>query len=147
MYAAYSVTQDDLLLTCDKALIDVEAMCDLIYKQPWGPKRARRTTRLAIENSLTFALLRGGALVGCVRVITDYTTIAYLADVVVDESLRGQGVGQWMLRAIMESPMLGEQHRYLLLTEDAQSFYQKLGFAPLEHPDWAMERVVPYPND
>jgi len=143
----FCATKDDLLLTCNRALIDVEALCDLIYRQYWGPSRSRRTTRLAIEQSLTFVLLQDGCLVGCARVITDYATIAYLADVVVEEKLRGRGVGQWMIQTIMESPMLCEQHRFLLMTTDAQSFYKKLGFHALEHPDWAMERVVPYPKE
>ncbi len=147
MNKAYSVTRDDLLLTCDQALIDAEAMCNLIYKQYWGPKRSRRTTRIAIENSLTYVLLQNGNLVGCARVVTDFVTIAYLEDVIVIEPLRGRGIGQWMIQSIMESPMLREQHRWLLLTADAQSFYQKLGFKALEHPDWAMERVVPYPRE
>lgn len=147
MNEAYTVTNGDLVLTCDPARIDVEAMCDLIYKQYWGPKRSRRTTRLAIEHSLTFALLKDGNLMGCARVVTDYVTIAYLEDVIVDEPLQGRGIGQWMMRSIMQSPMLNEQHRWLLLTVDAQTFYEKLGFAKLEHPDWAMERVIPYPKD
>jgi N-acetylglutamate synthase-like GNAT family acetyltransferase len=147
MHEAYSVTLDDLLLTCNPALIDVEAMCELIAKQYWGMSRSRRTTSKAIENSLPFVLLQDGLLVGCARVVTDYATIAYLADVIVDEPLRRRGIGQWMIRSIMESPMLIEQHRWLLMTADAQTFYQKIGFAPLEHPEWAMERVIPYPEE
>ncbi len=147
MDEVFSVMRDDLLLTNNRALIDTDALCDLIYKQYWGPKRSRRTTRLAIENSLTFVLLQNGSLVGCTRVVTDYVTIAYLEDVIVDDPLRGRGIGQWMIQSIMDSPMLREQHRWLLLTVDAQSFYEKLGFQKLDHPDWAMERVIPYPNE
>ena len=67
-------------------------------------------------------------------------------DVVVEDSLRGMGIGQWMIDQIMHCPDLAEQHRWLLMTVDAQSFYRKLGFTEPGHPDWIMEYTQPYPT-
>ena len=143
----FTAEKDGLLLTNDPAKIDYEALCDLIAKQYWGPSRTRRTTRIALENSYTFVLLEGDTLRGCARIITDTVTAAYIEDVVVDDQLRRRGVGQWMMQEIMNCPAFAEQHRWLLMTVDAQTFYQKLGFTPLAHPDWAMECVKPYPKE
>jgi len=70
-----------------------------------------------------------------------------LEDVVVEDSLRGMGIGQWMIDQIMHCPDLAEQHRWLLMTVDAQSFYKKLGFTEPGHPDWIMEYTQPYPTE
>lgn len=144
----FESSKDGYILTNAPDKINVEDICDLIGKQYWGPNRTRRTTRKAIENSQMYVLLSPeGTLVGCVRFVTDFATVCYIEDVVIDESLRGKGLGEWMMREIMAAKENSEQHRYLLLTVDAQTFYQKLGFAPLEHPDWAMELTHPYPKE
>ena len=145
--AIFEATRDDILLTNDPAKVDIEAVCDLVAKQYWGPSRVRRTTKAAFENSYSFVLLRGDELVGCARVVTDFVTCAYIEDVIVDDSLRGKGIGQWMIEEIMHCPDLAEQHRWLLMTVDAQSFYRKLGFTEPAHPDWIMEYTQPYPTE
>ena len=143
----YEAERDGVLLTNDPDKIDLEAVCDLIGKQYWGPSRVRRTTKKAFENSYSFVLLRDGVLVGCARVVTDFATCAYIEDVVVDDSLRGMGIGQWMIGEIMNCPDCAEQHRWLLMTVDAQTFYEKLGFHAPGHPDWIMEKTKPYPTE
>ena len=143
----HEVKRGDLLLTNDPEKVDIDALCDLVAKQYWGPNRLRRTTRRAFENSYTFVLLQGEKTVGCVRVVTDFVTAAYIEDVIVDDSLRGRGIGQWMMREMMTSPDMAEQHRWLLMTADAQTFYEKLGFSAPGHPEWVMEKVIPYPTE
>ena len=93
-----------------------------------GDRRARAVPPASRwKNSYTFVLLEGDTLRGCARIITDTVTAAYIEDVVVDDQLRGRGVGQWMMQEIMNCPAFAEQHRWLLMTVDAQTFYQKLG--------------------
>lgn len=143
----HEAEREGILLTNDPDKIDLEAVCDLVAKQYWGPSRVRRTTKKAFENSYSFVLLDGETLVGCARVVTDFVTCAYIEDVIVDDSLRGKGIGQWMISEIMHCPDLAEQHRWLLMTVDAQSFYRKLGFTDPGHPDWIMEYTQPYPTE
>lgn len=145
--SVYEAERSGILLTNDPAKIDLDAVCDLVERQYWGPSRVRRTTKAAFENSYSFVLLRGEELVGCIRVVTDFVTCAYIEDVIVDDSLRGQGVGQWMVREVMQCPDCAEQHRWLLMTVDAQSFYEKIGFHAPANPDWIMEYTQPYPTE
>ena len=144
--AVFEAEKNGVLLTNDPSKVNLEDVCDLIEKQYWGPSRVRRTTKKAFENSYSFVLLKDGASVGCARVVTDFVTCAYIEDVVVEDSLRGMGIGQWMIDQIMHCPDLAEQHRWLLMTVDAQSFYRKLGFTEPGHPDWIMEYTQPYPT-
>ena len=41
---------------------------------------------------------------------------------------RGQGIGQWMIEAILAHPDLQGLRRMTLLTRDAQELYKKFGF-------------------
>lgn len=145
--AIFEAEKDGLLLTNDPAKVDLDDICDLVGKQYWGPSRLRRTTKLAFKNSYSFVLLKGDKLVGCIRVVTDFVTCAYIEDVIIDDSLRGQGIGQWMVEQVMTCPDCAEQHRWLLMTVDAQSFYRKIGFTEPGHPDWIMEKTQPYPSE
>ena len=144
--AVFEAEKNGVLLTNDPEKVNLEEICDLIEKQYWGPSRVRRTTKKAFENSYSFVLVKDDVLVGYARVVTDFVTCAYIEDVVVDDCLRGQGIGQWMIHEIMHCPDLAEQHRWLLMTVDAQTFYQKLGFTAPGHPDWIMEYTQPYPT-
>ncbi len=145
--ALFEAEKNGILLTNDPNKINLDDVCALVAKQYWGPSRLERTTRKAFEHSYAFVLLQKGVLVGCARVVTDFVTCAYIEDVVVDKSLQGQGIGQWMMEQILHCPDLKEQHRWLLMTVDAQTFYQKLGFGPAGHPDWIMELTRPYPTE
>jgi len=49
------------------------------------------------------------------RVVTDYATFAYLADVFILDSYRGQGLSKWLLECVMQYPELQGLRRWLLL--------------------------------
>ena len=84
-----------------------------------------------------------GAQVAFARVITDGATFAWLADVFVDESVRGRGVGIALMEGIMAIVEPMDLKRVGLVTADAHELYAKFGFAPLADPDWHMARVRP----
>ena len=65
--------------------------------------------------------------VGFARVVTDYATHGYLADVFVLEAHRGQGLGVWLVETVLGLPEL-EGLRWLLGTRDAHELYRKFAF-------------------
>ncbi|KAK1995078.1 acetyltransferase [Colletotrichum falcatum] len=73
----------------------------------------------------------GPALVGLARVVTDYVTIGYLADVYVLPSHQGRGLAPWLMACLNE--VLDEWphlRRFLLLTSSPQAsklYEQALG--------------------
>ena len=68
-----------------------------------------------------------GSMVGFCRAFSDGVAMAYLADVYLIEELRGTGVGQGLLRAMIEDGP-GRDFRWLLHTSDAHGLYEKFGF-------------------
>jgi len=53
-----------------------------------------------------------GAQVGFARVISDFATYAYIADVFVVESHRGHGLGKFMMQCIVQHPALQGMRRW-----------------------------------
>jgi ribosomal protein S18 acetylase RimI-like enzyme len=96
------------------------------------------TVALLVRNSYrVLGLYHGGALVGYCRAVSDGAVHAYLADVYVLEEHRGMGLGEAMVREMVETGDLAHA-RWMLHTGDMQPLYRKLGFgAPSER---AMER-------
>ena len=92
-----------------------------------------------LETSLCFGLYEKDRQIGFARVITDYTTFAYLLDVFIDESKRSQGLGKWMMDVIINYPELKDVESWMLATKDAHGLYAKYGFKPLKEPDIYMK--------
>ena len=59
--------------------------------------------------------------------ITDYATTFYLADVIIDESHRGDGLGKTLVSYILARPKYAGL-RGILVTKDAHGLYEKYGF-------------------
>ena len=70
----------------------------------WARGIPREVVARAIENSLCFGVYGDGKQVGFARVISDYATYAYIADVFVLESYRGDGLGKWLMECIIAIP-------------------------------------------
>jgi GNAT superfamily N-acetyltransferase len=109
----------------------------------WALGRSRETVQRAIENSLPFGIYKGHQQVGFARVVTDYATFAYLADVFVLPEFRGRGLSVWLMEVIQCHPDLQGLRRWLLGTKDAHELYRKFSFTELKQPDRWMERFTP----
>ena len=128
----------------DEGRLDVEAITRSLADSYWAAGIPLETVRQACGNSLCFGLYAvGGEQIGFARVISDYTTFAWLGDVYVLDSHRGRGLGKWMMRCVMEHPRLQGLRRFMLATRDAHTLYEPLGFAPLGTPAKFMEIARP----
>ena len=99
--------------------------------------------RRSIDNSLPFGVYRGGELVGFARVVTDYATFAWLADVFILKEHRGRGLSKWLMEVILAHPELQGFRRWVLATKDAHELYRRFGFRELHRPERWMERFDP----
>jgi proline iminopeptidase len=77
------------------------------------------------------------------RIVTDYSTYAYLCDVYVLEEHRGKGLGKWMIDFVMKHPELQGLRRFQLVTRDAHSLYTRFGFRSPDNPERQMEIFRP----
>ena len=76
--------------------------------------------------------------IGFARVVTDYATFAYLADVFIVENFRGKGLSKRLMEAIINYPDLQGLRRWMLATKDAHDLYAQFGFLPLDKPERIM---------
>ena len=131
-------------MTTDKGRLDLVLVHSFLKTSYWAAGIPAEVVRRSVENSLTFGLFWDGEQVGFARVVTDYATFAYLADVFVLEPHRGQGLGKWMMQVVFSHPRLQGLRRWMLATRDAHGLYRKYGFAELEEPQIFMEKYPAY---
>jgi GNAT superfamily N-acetyltransferase len=96
--------------------------------------------RRSIDHSLPFGVYRGTAQIGFARLVTDYATFAWLADVFVLPEFQGQGIGKWLIEVIVAHPRVQGLRRWVLATKDAHGLYAQYGFTPLHAPERWMDR-------
>lgn len=121
----------DYTLSDETSTVQIDAVHTLLSSSYWSSDRPVEVIKKSLEGSLNFSLFHHGRQVGFTRAITDRVTFAYLCDVIIEERLRGQGIGQWMLARILEHPDL-QVNRISLTTQDAHGFYGKFGFMPVQ---------------
>lgn len=135
--------QGDLVISTDKSLLDRCLVQSFLSRSYWAKGIPREIVDRSIENSLCFGLYHGQEQVGFARVITDFATFAYLADVFVVEGSRGAGLGMRLMKVVMEHPSLRNLRRWMLVTRDAHGLYEKFGWRSLTNPERIMEIVDP----
>jgi GNAT superfamily N-acetyltransferase len=95
------------------------------------------------DNSFCIGALKDGRQIAFGRLVTDFATLAYLADVYVEESHRGQGISKKMMEIIFDLDWVKGLRGIKLGTKDAQGLYRQFGFTEIKHPERIMEIVRP----
>jgi GNAT superfamily N-acetyltransferase len=109
----------------------------------WAENIPVETVRKSISGSICFGIFEKEKQLGFARVITDYATFGYLADVFIDEIYRGCGLSKWLMEAIMAHPELQGFRSWMLATKDAHGLYTQFGFRALEEPGRFMRKSNP----
>ena len=132
-----------ILLSDDGDLLQIERVHGWLTSSYWSPGIARATVEKAIAGSHCLGAYLAGEQVGFARAITDHATFAWIADVWVEERLRGQGLGRRMVGWFLDHPEFAGIRRFGLVTADAHGVYAALGFTPPFRPERWMERLAP----
>lgn len=131
----------DYSVTTDKDQLDLHFIHEFLStKAYWSLGRGFDVVKRSIDNSLSFGLFKYNQQIGFARVVTDFATFAWLADVFVSEEHRGKGLGSWLIEVIVHHPELQGFRRWLLATKDAHELYRRVGFTELQTPERWMER-------
>ncbi len=152
------------VISTDPARLDFDVIHAFLRTSYWaGEYLPRDLVERAAANSLNFGLYHvppsppvgrrvaaetegpgPRAQIGHARVITDYTTFAYVADVFILEGHRGKGLGVWLMECVAAHPRLQGLRRWMLGTRDAHTLYEKTGWTRIQPGDdrW-MERADP----
>lgn len=136
--------QGEYTISTDKSRLNVPLIHDFISNHSyWGQGRKLEIVQRAIDHSLNFGLYKIDQQIGFARVVTDYCTFAWLADVFILPDHRGHGLAKWMMGIILSHPELQGFRRWVLATKDAHSLYARFGFIALHRPERWMERPDP----
>ena len=131
-------------ISTDNKRLDIRVIHDFISNQSyWGQGRKPDVVQRALDHSLNFGIYQETQLIGFGRVVTDYATFAWIADVFVLPEFRGQGLSKWLMEIMLAHPRLQGFRRWVLATKDAHQLYERFGFIPLHRPERWMERPDP----
>ncbi len=142
----YEWKRGEYVISTDKQRIDLNAVHDFLANRSyWAQGRSLETIHRSIENSVVFGVYAQDAAgvsrqIGLARVVTDYATFAWLCDVFVLETARGNGLGKWLIECVVSHPELQNLRLWLLATRDAHGLYEKYGFKVVEEPGRWMTR-------
>ncbi|GAA1487553.1 GNAT family N-acetyltransferase [Brachybacterium sacelli] len=106
----------------------------------WAAGRERTVQDRVIETSRNYAMyeIATGAQVGYARIVTDETTFAWLADVIIDPAHRRRGLARELLDGILEdlAPM-GLKRVVLKASVEGRALYEQVGWESLDGAeDW-----------
>jgi GNAT superfamily N-acetyltransferase len=115
-----------------KDRLDIALIHDFLSRcSHWARGIPRETLERGIAHSLCFGLYRDGRQIGFARVVSDEATYAYLTDVFVVAEHRDEGLGQFLVEAIIAHEPLQGMRLWQLVTRDAASLYRRCGFTDL----------------
>ncbi|MGE5682968.1 MAG: GNAT family N-acetyltransferase [Bacillota bacterium] len=126
-------------ISTDKSDFDYDVIHGFLKNSYWAKDVPLEIIKKSIENSYCFGVFHKGKQIGFARVVTDYTTFAYVADVFILEAFRKMGLSKWLMKTILNSPDLNKLRRWMLATKDAHGLYSQFGFKPLKSPERFME--------
>lgn len=136
--------KDDYTISTDKEKLDIPSIHRFLTNETdWAQGIPLETVRTSIENSLNFGLYHRGKQVGFARVISDFSTIAYLGDVYILPEHRGKGLSKRLMEEITAHPHLQGLRRWILLTDTAEWLYKTFGFTEIPRPEVYMEKHDP----
>jgi len=112
----------------DPARVDVDAVHAFLSASYWAEGRPREEVeRLVREAQRVVCLFHEGRQVGFCRAGSDGASVTYLADVYVLPEHRGRGLGEELVREMVDNGPYAAR-RWLLHTRDAHELYRRFGF-------------------
>ncbi len=131
------------IISTDKEKLDPSVIHAFLTTSYWATGISLKRVKKRIDNSLCFGVYVDEKQVGFARLITDYDSFAYLADVFILADYRGNGLSKQLMDFIMNYPDVQGLRRWLLATQDAHGLYAQFGFKPLDIPDRWMNLYNP----
>ncbi len=134
----------EFFVSTDKSKLDLNVIHGFLSQTYWSPGILRERVAKAIQHSMCFGVYhrtsRGDRQIGFARVVTDFTSFAYMADVFILPEYRGRGLSKFLLENMMAHSELQALKNWFLGTRDAHALYEKFGFTPVKFPERQMQR-------
>lgn len=116
-----------------------------LYRQTWwaNNREAVEINTIITNSSFIVGIIDRSKdfLIGFVRILTDYFTLAYIFDVIVCESYRGKSLGQFLINHIIHHEKLQNVAKIeLSCRESMVPFYRQFGFSEIHEDTIVMRR-------
>ncbi len=131
-------------MTADTSLVFREGMSAMDFatvrewlaNSYWVPGIERETIEHAsCHSALVLGAFQEGTQVGFLRVVSDKSRFAYVCDVIVAETARGQGIARAMVQHVLNHHDFATVRTWTLATRDAHGVYAPLGFQTMDAPE------------
>jgi GNAT superfamily N-acetyltransferase len=135
-----TIKHEGYTITTDKHLLKPEQIHAWLSTEAyWSKNIPFSLVKQAFDHSFCIGILYNDEQIGYARLVTDYASFGYLADVYVIEEHRGKGLSKKMLSVIMELDWVKGLRRIMLATLDAHELYRQMGFVGTAFPERFME--------
>jgi len=102
-------------------------LLNTVFETKYTP---RELSRIIVGSTAYVTARHCGVLVGFGRILSDGATIAYINYMAVNRKYQRQGIGQHLLKLLVD--VAGDVNSVFLYTNTADSFYLRNGFQPSE---------------
>lgn len=90
------------MISTDKNKLDIYLIHNFLTNQSgWSNGIPYKSVEKSINNSLNFGIYVEQKQIGYARVISDFSTIAYLGDIFILNEYRGLRLSKWLMEVIM----------------------------------------------
>lgn len=120
--------RENYRLSDDRNDVQLDRVESLLRSSYWASERPIETMKASIENSICFSLFFDTVQVGFARVVTDFASVAYIADLIIHPNHRAKGIGKWMFEVIHNDSRWCSKFQFLA-TDDAHELYEQYGFS------------------
>jgi len=115
------------VISDDKEKLQIDRIREMLSTSYWARDRSMDVIQKTIDNSICFGIYQDENQVGFARCVTDYSTMYWLGDVIIDCDFRGLGLGKALMKAITQHDEL-RSLRGILETDDAHDLYKQYDF-------------------
>jgi N-acetylglutamate synthase-like GNAT family acetyltransferase len=125
----------------DKEKLDIDVIYSYLHHESyWAKGIPLHLVQTSIEHSICFGVYdECDKQVGFGRIISDFATFAYLADVFILPHARGNGLGKALVQEMIRYQSIQHVRKILLATKDAHGLYSQYGFKEVKNKQLFMQ--------
>ena len=112
----------------DRNKIQLGKVESLLKESYWANERNIDAIKISISNSICFSLFYKEVQIGFGRIVTDFTSVVYISDVIIAPEHRSKGLGKWLIETMIYD-LRWKGIFQLLVTDDAHTLYEQFGFS------------------
>lgn len=131
---------NEYLISDDKSLLNIKEIHSNLTHSYWANGIPFETVKLSIENSYCVGVFKNTEQIGFARLVTDYATFAYLADVFIVKDYQSKGLSKELLKFILGLDWVKGLRNIMLATHDAHKLYKPFGFTEITYPQRYMHK-------